>query len=120
MNAFQVFGIGLAALFALLVLLALSRRRLRALPAVAWTALWLAAGTAIARPELTAVVARVLGIDRGADLVFYLAILAMLVGFFVVSVRLRRIEEDLTRVIRAVALRQAESPDGDVADEGEG
>ena len=36
---------------------------------------WSAAAIAIARPDLTSLVANAVGINRGADLVFYLAIL---------------------------------------------
>ena len=106
MNAFQLLGIGLAAAFALLSLLAAARRRMGRLAGLAWSALWMVAALAIARPELTVVAARALGIQRGADLVFYLAILGMFVGFFLVYVRLRRLNEDLTTMVRRLALEE--------------
>lgn len=110
MNYFQIIGLGLSAGFALLVLLATLGGRLGRRSGTAWLLLWLAAGTAIARPQLTVVVARALGIDRGADLIFYLAILAMFVGFFFVFVRLRRLDEGLTRVVRHLAIDEATPP----------
>jgi small membrane protein len=79
----------------------------------AWGLLWIAAAIAIARPELTASVARVLGIGRGTDLVLYFAILGMVFGFFAIYVRMRRIESDLTRIVRELAIRSAEQPDTD-------
>lgn len=106
MNAFQLLGIGLTGAFALLSLLAAARRRMGRLAGLAWSVLWLGAALAIARPELTVVVARALGIQRGADLVFYLAILGMFVGFFLVYVRLRRLNEGLTTVVRRLALEE--------------
>jgi small membrane protein len=76
----------------------------------AWGLLWIAAAVLIARPELTAIVARALGIGRGTDLVFYVAILAMGFGFFTTYVRLRRIEGNMTKLVRELALRSAEVP----------
>ena len=111
MNAFQLLGIGFAAVFALLSVLAAARRRLGRLAGLAWGALWTLAAIAIARPQLTVVTAQMLGIQRGADLVFYLAILGMFVGFFLVYVRLRRLNEGLTTVVRQLALAEERPPD---------
>ena len=107
MNAFQILGLGLSAFFVLLSVLAVARGRLGRRPAAAWILLWAAAALAIARPQLTVLVARALGIDRGADLIFYLAILAMFAGFFLIYVRLRRMDEALTTVIRHLAIEEA-------------
>ena len=106
-NAFQVLGISLAGGFALLTVLGIARRRLRPLPGAAWTLLWIAAAIAIFRPQLTVVVAHALGIVRGTDLILYLAILGMFIGFFLVYVRLRRLDEGLTQVVRRQAIAEA-------------
>ncbi len=106
-NAFQILGISLTGCFALLTVLGVARRRLRPVPGLAWALLWVAAAVAIARPELTVIVAQSLGIVRGADLIFYLAILGMFVGFFLVYVRLRRLDEGLTQVVRRLAIAEA-------------
>lgn len=104
--AFVVLGLSFAATLTLTV-----RRRIAPRVGFAWGMLWIAAAIAIARPELTAIVARFLGIGRGTDLVLYVAILGMVFGFFAVYVRMRRIESDLTRVVRELAIRSAEPPD---------
>jgi hypothetical protein len=98
--AFLILGLALAATVTMAV-----RNRIAGRVAFAWSLLWIAAIIAIARPQLTVTVANVLGIARGADLVFYLAILGMLVGFFAVFVRMRRFETEMTRVVRELALR---------------
>ena len=90
-----------------------SRSRLSSRIALAWGVLWIAAAIAIAFPQLTVVVANFLGIARGADLVFYLAILGMFVAFFLVHLRLRRFEAELTKVVRELALRSPDEPDRD-------
>lgn len=103
--AFVVLGISFVITLMLTV-----RRRVAPRVGFAWGMLWIAATIAIARPELTATIARALGIGRGADLVLYIAILAMVFGFFAVYVRMRRIESDLTKIVRELAIRNAEEP----------
>ncbi len=41
------------------------------LPSVLWLIVWCTAFVALLNPENTTIVARLLGIERGADLVFY-------------------------------------------------
>lgn len=77
----------------------------------AWSLLWITAAVAIARPEWTMPIANALGIARGADLVFYTSILGMFIGFFAVYVRLRRLESEITRLVRELALRTPQKPD---------
>ena len=113
LNAFQLLGIGLALLIALMISAALLRRRVGRVSGVFWLLVWLAAAGAIAYPDATSVVARWLGINRGADLVFYLAILAMMVGFFLTYTRLRRLEASLTELTRYLAIRDAQQPRSD-------
>ena len=79
--------------------------------AFAWSLLWIAAAVAIIRPSITSTIAHFLGIGRGADLVFYCAILGMLAGFFAVYIRLKRLEGDITRLVRAIAIREGEERD---------
>lgn len=107
-GAFVLLGFTLAATIALTL-----RHRLPGRLGAAWSVLWLGAMTAIAWPDSTVIVAHALGIARGADLVFYLAILTMLIGFFGVFVRMRRLESELTRVVRELALRAPAEPPND-------
>lgn len=91
------------------------RRRIGPRVGFAWGLLWLGAAFAVARPEITSDIAHVLGIARGTDLVLYFAILGMLFGFFTFYVRLRRMESDLTRIVRELAIRSAQEPPADDA-----
>ena len=110
MTTFQIAGTLLAVVFAALSFVGIRRGSLSPGVGLAWILLWVAAALAILRPELTVIVARFLGIDRGADLVFYMAILGMFIGFFVVFIRLRRLDETITKVVRQVALQNPGSP----------
>lgn len=104
--AFVLLGLALAATISLRVRGGASFR-----VALAWSLLWIGAALAIAKPEITVRFAHVLGIARGADLVFYLAILGMLLAFFAVYLRLRRIEQQVTHLVRELALRSPKEPD---------
>ena len=111
--AFAVLGISFAVTLTLTV-----RRVIAPRVGFAWAVLWIAAAIAIAKPELTATIAKAMGIGRGTDLVLYFAILFMIFGFFAVYVRLRRVESDLTKIVRELAIRSAEEPVVDGEDRG--
>ena len=111
MTIFQVLGLTICGSFAIGILLSTLRHRIGPRVGVAWLLLWVTAGVAIARPELTVTVARALGIARGADLVFYFAILAMFVGFFAMYMKFRRIESEITTLVRRLALKEASDDD---------
>ena len=110
MNVFQVLGLALLGLLAAVTVWAAVRGAMRRRTAALWLMVWASAATAIAMPGLTMDIAHLLGIGRGADLVFYCAILAMMVGFFFLFARLRRLEEDMTRLVRHLAIRDAAEP----------
>jgi len=56
-------------------------------------------------PDLTMRLAHMVGIGRGADLIFYLSILFLFFLCFHFYVRFHALEDRLTRVARAVALQ---------------
>ena len=108
MTTFQLVMLPLLAVMVLATAVQIGRRRLAARAGIAWLLLWLGAGIAIADPDVVAWMARRLGIGRGADLVFYLSIMFMFVAFFVTYLRFRRVDEQLTKVVRHLAIRDAE------------
>lgn len=112
LTSFQTIALIGAAVLLTITLAAAARHSIDWRTAFAWSALWVAAAVAILRPSLTIAVAQFLGIGRGADLVFYCGILAMLAGFFFVYVRIKRLEREITRLVRAIAIREAEERDG--------
>jgi hypothetical protein len=107
---FQTIGLTVAAILVAATITAAVTRAINRRAAFAWIAVWVAAAVAIARPALTMTVAHFLGIGRGADLVFYCAILFMLVAFFYVYVRFKRLEREITTIVRHLAIRDAETP----------
>lgn len=107
MNLFQILALTVVGILLLVSVTAAFRGSVARRDAILWTLVWLAAGAAIVRPGITRVVARALGIGRGADLVFYCAVVVMMIGFLMTYSRLRRIQRELTLVVRHIAKREA-------------
>ncbi len=72
----------------------------------------LAAASATIRPDLTVRMANALGIGRGADLIFYCAVVAMLIGFWMTYIRLRHLRREITLLVRRLAIMEAERGGG--------
>jgi small membrane protein len=113
MTWFQWIAVPLLILLAIVSGAITARRKISLASGTFWTALWLAAALAVARPDLTLLAAHLLGIGRGADLVFYCAILAASIAFFLIFVRLRRLDEQLTELVRQMALSAPMPPEGE-------
>lgn len=107
MTVFQ--WIAIPSLVAVIVLtaFAMTRSRLTRHAGAAWIALWLTALLAIAFPGLPMLAAHLLGIGRGTDLVMYVSILFTFLGFFLLYLRYRRVTEQLTGIVRQLAINEA-------------
>jgi hypothetical protein len=110
MNLFQAIALLLFALLSALTLSAGLRGTVRKRVVVFWLALWGVGSTAIVWPHSTALVAHALGIGRGADLLLYSTALVMIVAFFYVYSRFRRVERQLTLLVRRLAIQNAAQP----------
>jgi hypothetical protein len=108
LTTFQGIAIVVAAIAFAAMLAAAALHRLEWRTAFAWSALWILAAVTILKPSITVAIAHFLGIGRGADLVFYCGILGMLFGFFVIYIRIKRLESEITRLVRTIAIRDAE------------
>ncbi len=104
---FQIIALAVVGGLIVLSLVAMFRGWATRREGLAWTVVWLCTGLALARPDLTTLVAQALGIRRGADLVLYCAVIVMLIGFFMVYARLRRLRRDLTVLTRYLAIKDA-------------
>ncbi len=111
-NLFQVIVLPIVAILLIERVVATLKGRLRRRVGLLWVLIWLAAGVSIAFPGLTTRVAQMVGIRRGADLVLYVAVLVMFVGFYLMYVRVRRLDTHVTNLVRYLAIRDAEAPDG--------
>ena len=108
MNMFQGLVLMLFSLLTAVTLSAALRGFVRKRIVALWLSLWSLGAIAIIWPRSTLIVARWLGIGRGADLLLYLSVLLMLVGFFYVYARFRRLDRQITLLVRRLAIETAE------------
>jgi hypothetical protein len=104
---FQAVAIPLIALLFLRCAYRVVRRDRARWGAFVGAVIWFAAGVAILRPEVTNELAELLGIGRGADLLLYLLAISFLASSFYFYQKYHRLESDLTRVVRRLAVREA-------------
>lgn len=72
-----------------------------------WIAFWIAAAVVIVWPGLTDRAAKYVGINRGADAVVYISVIVIYYMVFRVYVKLNHLEREITRLVRALAIREA-------------
>jgi len=107
-TTFQIVTLPILAAMILATAVAIGKRRLARRSGAAWIALWVAASVGIYDPDILSRIATFLGIGRGVDLVLYVSILVFFIAFFLVYLRFRRLDEQLTQIIRHLAIRDAE------------
>ena len=107
MTAFQIMLLIVVTMLFIVSLLSIVRGWASRRYSLFWTCVWLLAILATIWPDATTRLANALGIHRGKDLLLYCAVLAMLVGFFLVYVRLRNMERNLTLLVRKIAVMEA-------------
>lgn len=78
---------------------------------LSWLVLWLVVLLVFWQPDIASWLAFNLGVKRGADLIVYLAIIVILYLLYRIFVRLNKIDESITKVVRAEAIKNVK--DGD-------
>lgn len=61
-------------------------------------------------PDTTTAIANILGVGRGADLIFYIFIVITIAAIFNVHLRIRSNNEALTQIARSIAIETARRP----------
>ncbi len=102
----QIFLLSLVTLGMGLVILRYRQRKIGTLAFLLWLVLWTGAATVIMFPISTVIMARFLGIGRGADLVLYTSLIVTLYLLFRLYVRLEQVNREVTQIVRELALRE--------------
>ena len=77
---------------------------------VLWTLLWVVVIIVALLPQATDPVAQLVGVERGADLLVYIAIVVLAYGLYRVLVRLEKVQREITEVVRKVAIDNVQEP----------
>ena len=73
-----------------------------------WMVFWIAVGTVVVLPQTTDVVARFVGVGRGADLILYLSVIGLFFLVFKIFAKVETVEQEITRLVRKLAIEEAE------------
>lgn len=69
-----------------------------------WLVFWLSVGFVAVLPQTADMVARVVGVGRGADAVIYASLLALFYLIFRVYIKIEQVEREVTGLVRKLAL----------------
>ena len=108
MNLFQIVFLVLAGCLFVGSLVAMARGWATRREGLISALIWIGAAVAVAWPDATTRIAHVFGLGRGVNLLLYCTVVAMIVGFFMVYIRLRRVRRELTLLVRHLAILEAE------------
>lgn len=76
------------------------------------SAFWFGATVVVIEPLISYRLALLLGVNRGADAVLYLTVAALCYFIFRIYIRIRNVEQEITRLVRTLALQDAEKAAG--------
>ena len=107
MNLFQISGLLLLALLVIAIVRSFSCARMQLPGFLLWLGILLLGMLALVFPNTTTTVAHFIGIRRGADLLFYTAILVGLFIAFIGYLRFRVLDRQITLLVRQHALQNA-------------
>jgi small membrane protein len=108
MQAIQIVLTCFAVFAASRILIRYRRGGMRALHLVLWLIFWAAVIVVSVHPDTTNRLANILGVGRGVDTAMYLSLLLIFYLLFRSFAKIEDMDRQLTRVVRANALRDME------------
>ena len=101
------------------VIYSYKRRGMPTLDFLLWLLVWMGTASIIIFPDATSFVAHRLGIGRGADLIIYTSLLSTFYLIFRIHLTLARVEQEITEIVRAIALERLTEPADSGSENGE-
>ena len=102
--AFQIIALALIILIIGRIAFQYRRQSISGKEFLFWSLFWVLAAAAIMVPNALTFLANMLGIGRGTDLAFYASFVIVGSMLFRMVVRLDKVERDITKVVRHLAL----------------
>jgi hypothetical protein len=88
------------------LLLKLKQDRINLGSFIFWLIFWLATLLIINWPQSSSYFARILGVGRGVDVIIYFSIIILFYFIFYFTLKLRKIEHEITQVVRKIAISE--------------
>ncbi len=73
-----------------------------------WFIFWIIVGIVTISPKLADLVAKYLGVESGSNLAVYISILVLFYLIFRMMVKIDKLDRDITKIVRNVAINEAE------------
>lgn len=107
----QLFTIVIVLVLLARIVSQLKRKQITLKEALLWGLIWFGVGVVVLYPKLTDQLAAYIGLQsaKGIDLVVYLAVGLVFYLVFRIFVRIERIEQDITKIVRQVALKKEDA-----------
>ena len=102
----QVVGIVIALFSLLMVLIRFRKKQISLREFSLWGVFWIILGVFIVYPYLMSRLATLVGVGRGVDVIVYLGLILLFYLVFKINVRMERIEQDITKIVKEEALRK--------------
>lgn len=71
-----------------------------------WTLFWLAVAVVALLPQTINIIANYVGVGRGVDVAIYVSIIVLFYIVFRIFVRLDKLEKDISKIVRHLALEE--------------
>jgi len=105
MTLVQFLIVGLAILVLFRTILRFQKKKITPKLFIFWVIIWLIVITVAALPSITDPLSKILGVGRGADVAFYFAIFLIFFLLYKIMVRLEKIENEITKIVRHLSLK---------------
>jgi hypothetical protein len=76
---------------------------------ILWSLFWIAVAVFVMVPSATQWFAHLMGVGRGADAVLYVGMISISYAFFRVYLRMRDVDQQVTQLVRKLALNEAQN-----------
>jgi len=71
-----------------------------------WSVFWVVVLSATLWPKTTDIIAQAFGVGRGADFLIFVSIIVLFFLIFKIIVKVEKIERDITKIVRKVAIEE--------------
>ena len=93
------------------VFLRFKKKEISIYETVVWFLFWIAVIAATLLPKTTDIIARYVGVSRGADLLVYISVIVLFFIVFKLIVKIEKIGRDVTKIVRKMAIDEKDQED---------
>lgn len=77
-----------------------------------WIVFWLIVSGVVLSPQTTDVIAKFVGVGRGADFIIYISLIVLFYLMFRLFVKIEDVEKEITKLVRKIAMEEDKGGQG--------